>query len=80
MCPGDEIEHARHPATGRTIIYLACSPTGETDLTVAAPREVAEVRWVDLDELEQLMPDLYGPARDYLLAALIIRGTPRTDR
>jgi NADH pyrophosphatase NudC (nudix superfamily) len=33
---------------------------------VADTREVAEVRWVSLDELDQLMPDLYRPAREHL--------------
>jgi hypothetical protein len=53
------------------------SPTGDTDPAVAAPREVAEVRWVDLDELEQLMPDLYQPAREQLAALLRQRHTTR---
>jgi 8-oxo-dGTP diphosphatase len=77
VCPGGEIGRRTHPATGRTITYLACSPSGDTDPTVAAPREVVEVRWVGLDELDQLMPDLYGPARDHL--ADLTRGTPRSD-
>jgi transposase len=68
-----------HPATGRTIIYLACSPTGDTDPTLAAPREVAEVQWVGMDELDELMPDLYKPAREHL-AALLGDDTPHADR
>jgi 8-oxo-dGTP pyrophosphatase MutT (NUDIX family) len=78
VCPGGEIGRRTHPATGRTIIYLACSPTGDTDPTVAAPREVAEVQWVGLDELDQLMPDLYQPAREHL-AAVLSDGTPHAD-
>jgi 8-oxo-dGTP diphosphatase len=68
--PGGEIGRRTHPATGRTIIYLACSPAGDTDPAAAAPREVAEVQWVGLDELDQLMPDLYQPAREHLAALL----------
>jgi 8-oxo-dGTP diphosphatase len=78
VCAGGEIGRRTHPATGRTIIYLACSPTGGTEPTVATPREVAEVRWAGLDELDQLMPDLYQPARDHL--ANLLRGAaPRAD-
>jgi 8-oxo-dGTP pyrophosphatase MutT (NUDIX family) len=77
VCPGGEIGRRTHPATARTIIYLACSPTGDTDPTVTAPREVAEVRWVGLDELDQLMPDLYGPAREHLAA--LVGGTSQAD-
>jgi 8-oxo-dGTP diphosphatase len=78
VCPGGEIGRRTHPATGRTIIYLACSATGDTDSTVAASRAVAEVRWVGLDELDQLLPDLYQPAREHL-ADLLGNGTSRAD-
>jgi ADP-ribose pyrophosphatase YjhB (NUDIX family) len=76
---GGEIGHRTHPATGRTIIYLACSPSGATEPAVTAMREVAEVRWAGLDELDQLMPDLYSPAREHL-AALLGDRAPRADR
>jgi 8-oxo-dGTP diphosphatase len=78
VCAGGEIGRRTHPAAGRTIIYLACSPAGGTEPTVAAPREVAEVRWAGLDELDQLMPNLYQPARDHL-AALLCGAAPRAD-
>jgi 8-oxo-dGTP diphosphatase len=77
VCPGGEIGRRTHPATGRTIIYLSCSPTGDADPAVAASREVAEVRWVGLDELDQLMPDLYRPAREHIAA--LVGGTPHAD-
>jgi hypothetical protein len=38
---------------------------------------VAEVRWVSLNELDQLMPDLYGLAREHLAA--LVGDTPRAD-
>ena len=34
--------------------------------TVGSPDELVEVRWVDLDEIDSLMPDLFGPVRDHL--------------
>jgi 8-oxo-dGTP diphosphatase len=79
VCPTGEIGRRTHPATGRTIIYLACSPTRDTDPTLAALREVAEVQWVGMDELDELMPDLYQPAREHL-AALLGDDTPHADR
>jgi 8-oxo-dGTP pyrophosphatase MutT (NUDIX family) len=74
-----EIGRRTHPATGRTIIYLACSPTGDAEPAVTATREVAEARWAGLDELGQLMPDLYEPARE-CLAGLLGSRAPRADR
>lgn len=75
-----------HPATGRTITYVACNPlAGEAH--AAAPREVAEVAWVPLDRLgEHVTHELYGPVRDYLVEQTMtayrwafdaaLRGTP----
>ena len=30
------------------------------------PEDLEEVRWVSIDETRTLMPDLYGPVRQYL--------------
>ena len=30
------------------------------------PEDLAEVRWVSIDETRELMPDMYGPVRQYL--------------
>ena len=35
-----------HPATGRTMVYMAARPTHGTDVFVGDPEELAEVRWV----------------------------------
>jgi 8-oxo-dGTP pyrophosphatase MutT (NUDIX family) len=56
-----EIGRRVHPKTGRTMIYLACSPVAETDVFVGDPEELAEVRWVTLAEAEKLLPGLYEP-------------------
>lgn len=60
-----EIGRRRHPRTGRLMVYVACRPVGEVE-PVAAPEELAEVRWVSPVELGELMPDLFGPVREYL--------------
>jgi hypothetical protein len=63
---------------GRAITYVACCPVGDTEPIVASSQEVAEVRWVSLDEIDQLMPDLYRPARGHL-TALLGGGAPPAD-
>lgn len=60
-----EIGRRRHPRTGRLMVYVACRPVGDQD-PVAAPDELAEVRWVPPVELGELMPDLFAPVRAYL--------------
>ncbi|MEQ4300806.1 NUDIX hydrolase [Plantactinospora sp. B6F1] len=56
-----EIGRRVHPKTGRTMIYLACSPVNKTDILVGNEEELAEVRWVGLQEAEELLPGLYEP-------------------
>lgn len=65
-----EIGRRVHPKTGRTMIYLACSPTGKTDVFVGDEEELAEVRWVGLDDAEELLPGLYEPVREYLVSQI----------
>ncbi|MGH3588122.1 MAG: NUDIX domain-containing protein [Pseudonocardia sp.] len=77
--PVSEIGRRIHPATARTIIYVACEPASATEPTVAT-REVTDVRWVDLTQVDKLMPDLYAPAREHLDALIGSRREPWTDR
>lgn len=53
-----------HPKTGRLMIYLAASVDG-TDAQVG-DADLAEVRWIDLAEADQLMPDMFPAARQHL--------------
>lgn len=58
-----------HPETQRTIIYLAVRPAEGTDpasATVCDETELAEVRWLSLEEIDALMPGVYAPVRSYL--------------
>jgi 8-oxo-dGTP diphosphatase len=69
VATGREIGRRVHPKTGRTMIYLAARPaTGADPATVAVvdDRELAEVRWASLGELDELMPGVYEPVRAYL--------------
>jgi 8-oxo-dGTP diphosphatase len=54
-----------HPKTSRVMVYghVAVEP-GEPEL--GDPEDLAEVRWVSIDETRELMPDMYGPVRQYL--------------
>ena len=44
-----------HPQTGREMIYLAARPTHGTKVFVGDEQELAEVRWVDLAQADELM-------------------------
>lgn len=54
-----------HPKTSRVMVYahVAVEP-GEPQL--GDPEDLAEVRWVSIDQTRELMPDMYGPVRQYL--------------
>lgn len=53
-----------HPKTGRLMIYMEATVDG-TDTTVN-DADIAEVRWIDLAEADQLMPDMFPTVRQHL--------------
>jgi 8-oxo-dGTP pyrophosphatase MutT (NUDIX family) len=61
-----------HPATSRTMIYLAARPVDQQqpDVYVADEADLAEVRWLSLDEADKLLTGMYPPVRAYLSRAL----------
>jgi 8-oxo-dGTP pyrophosphatase MutT (NUDIX family) len=61
-----EIGRRVHPKTGRTMIYLACTPVEGTDVFVGDEEELAEVRWLSLAEVDTLMPGVFEPVRVHL--------------
>jgi 8-oxo-dGTP pyrophosphatase MutT (NUDIX family) len=72
---GEIIGQRLHPATERLVIYMtarlakgASTETFNGDLT-----ELTEVRWVNLAEAAELLPDMYEPVRKYL--GRVVRGT-----
>lgn len=65
-----EIGRRVHPKTGRTMIYLACYPTGKTDVYVGDTEELAEVKWASLEEAEELLPGMFEPVLTHLRAQL----------
>jgi 8-oxo-dGTP pyrophosphatase MutT (NUDIX family) len=54
-----------HPKTSRVMVYghVEVEP-GEPLL--GDPDDLAEVRWVTVNDTRELMPDMYGPVRQYL--------------
>ena len=54
-----------HPKPGRVMIYLAATVDG-TDVQVNDPEDLAEVRWIDLAEADQLMADMFPTVRQHL--------------
>lgn len=67
---GEEIGRRVHPQTGRTMIYLAATPTRGTEVHVGDLAELISVDWYGLDEALSLMPDMFGPVREYLAREL----------
>lgn len=59
-----------HPKTQRKLIYMAARPIHSTAIFVGDETELAEVRWVGLREVQELLPDMYEPVRDYLVREL----------
>lgn len=62
----NEIGRRVHPHTGRTMIYLACTPVNGTDVFVGDEDELAEVRWLGLADVDELMPGMFEPVRRHL--------------
>lgn len=66
-----ELGRRVHPKTGRTMVYLACSPVDSPDgIFVGDQEELAEVRWLSLADVDELMPGVFKPVRDYLGRAI----------
>ena len=61
-----EIGRRVHPKTGRTMIYLACTPVAGTKVFVGDEDELAEVRWLSLADVDELMPGVFEPVRKHL--------------
>lgn len=59
-----------HPKTLRTMIYLACTPVGGTEVFVGDEEELAEVRWLTLAEVNALMPGVFEPVHEHLSRVL----------
>lgn len=70
VTPGRVLGRRIHPATGRTMIYLAATPAAGTEVFVGDEAELAEVRWLSLTEADELLAGMYQPVRAYLGRAL----------
>jgi 8-oxo-dGTP pyrophosphatase MutT (NUDIX family) len=66
-----DIARRPHPIYPRFVIYVACQPVGELDVHVGDEEELADVRWLPLVQLEELMPTMFEPIRMYLRRSLL---------
>jgi hypothetical protein len=60
-----ELGRRVHLRTGHNVIYLAVRPV-TAQHPRADGRELIRLVWARLPEIEQLMPDLFGPVRTHL--------------
>jgi 8-oxo-dGTP diphosphatase len=59
-----------HPATGRTMLYVACEVIRGT-AHVADPNDLDEVEWCDRATLAEYVPyPFFGPVQDYIDSTL----------
>lgn len=59
-----------HPATGRKMVYVACSPVSG-DARVIDTDEIAELKWSAHDQLGEYVPyGLHQPVQEYLDKAM----------
>jgi|tagenome__1003787_1003787.scaffolds.fasta_scaffold20932506_3 8-oxo-dGTP pyrophosphatase MutT (NUDIX family) len=61
-----EIGRRAHPVTGQQVVYLACTMTTAAAVRTPPCPELVELRWLDLNQVEDLMPDLHPSVRRYL--------------
>lgn len=64
--PLKSLGHRVHPATGRTMYYVACRFT-EGTAYVADDEELAELAWCDKSKLSEYVPyPFFEPVQEYL--------------
>ena len=69
--PGATIGQRVHPQTGRLLVYVAAIPaTRNREIFVGDDLELAEVAWLTLEDVDQLMPDMFAPVRQHLQRVL----------
>jgi 8-oxo-dGTP pyrophosphatase MutT (NUDIX family) len=73
-----EIGRRSHPDTCRHVVYLACTLVTAGAVRAPASGELEELRWLDPDQVQDLMPDVHDSVRRYL--RLRFSGTPRARR
>lgn len=59
-----------HPTTGWAVFYISCSPASEQAPEVLDTDDLSEARYMPLNEVLKVMPDMAQPVREHLLAVL----------
>ena len=70
--PGRVIGRRVHPKTQRAMVYISARPAGPLDVFVGDEEELAEVKWVSLAEVDELMAPygMFEPVHDFLVKTL----------
>ena len=58
-----EIGRRIHPVTGRSVVYLACTTVTATAVRTPPSPELAELRWLEVGQIAELMPDVPNSVR-----------------
>jgi 8-oxo-dGTP pyrophosphatase MutT (NUDIX family) len=67
----ETIGERKHPRTHRWMTYIAATPVSGTDAIVGDADELAEVRWVSLEQADMLMGGtIFEPVHEYLRRTL----------
>lgn len=74
-----ELGRRNHPATRRTVVYLACTAPRRVN-AVPDRRELQDLRWIRWPEALDHLPDLYRPVRNFLADRLAWQDAPAHDR
>ena len=71
VSPGEILGMRVHPNTGRTIIYVVCTPEPDEQPRLLDGEELAEMTWARLADLDSLIPvGIFPPVRQYLASVL----------
>jgi 8-oxo-dGTP diphosphatase len=68
-----EIGGRIHPVIGRYVVYLACTVVTATAVRTPPSPELVELRWLDMGQVAELMPDVHDSVRGYLHLRFILR-------
>lgn len=69
VTPKELLGRRFHPRTGWIMVYVSASPSGP-DVTEVLDPDLEEVRWMSLDEVLKVMPDMFPAVKTHLQAVL----------
>ena len=70
VLPGSQLKRYRMQTVGFPDFGKASDKPDGADVSIDGTEELAEVRWVSPAQAEELMGDMFGPARQHLQETL----------